>query len=258
MKASLRMWAACAVIAALLLHGCGAVKFGEANEAADADRDNRSVVFEAYGVRFLNPFDIRSVRSGKTLKAAEDHSNIYLETENGRLIALLDRNWRPFRNTDGGADGMKTAGNDAGGSGKIFNPMPVRGGTQIVFAYGIEDGGAGPVYHLYIMDADGGGLKLLLDGEKYGGARLLDTLGSTVYAVGFDHSLIVIDTVTRETKKFAVRGRIDAVSEDGGHVLYRRMEDGYVLPELWMYDLRTNKSKEIGPQPERYFFAERR
>lgn len=256
MKTSLRMLTACAFLAALLFYyGCSAAHVWKGNGTADTDRENRSVVFEAYGVRFLNPFDKRSVRSGRTLKAAEDHSNIYLETETGRLIALLDRNRRQQRNAEGEASVMDAGGSESGGSGKVYNPMPVRGGTQIVFAYRAEESG---VNDLYIMDADGGGLKLLLDGEKYGDARLIDTLGSTVYAAGFDHSLIVIDTVTRETKKFAVNGRVDAVSEDGVHVLYRRVEDGYVLPELWMYDLRANKSKEIGPQPERYFLAERR
>src|SRR5690606_12112831 len=99
-----------------------------------------------------------------------------------------------------------------------IDPRPVNGGRHIVYASNqptaSEDSN---VYSIYIMNADGTGSAMLLDGSTYGTLRLVDTVGELVFAGVGDHSLITVDVETLETRRFMISGHIDAVSSEGTH-----------------------------------------
>ena len=259
-KTILGLFAVLFLASPALLSGCSYAAEGQMEPAArelaypDAAAEQRTVVVEVYGIEFVNPYDTRKVITGEKVKAASDHSNIYLEDENGKIEPVIPPEaWQDFQQS------LKSL--PAGKQAELVwsaSPRPVNGGRHIVYhsnRSSILSGSGETVSSIYMIGVDGSSERMLLDGEQYGSVRVLDTVGTRVYAQGEDLSLIVMDSITREMKRFFLKGQIDAVSKDGNYVLYRKVKDGYVLPELYVFDLLAAKAQPAGPVPDDYFFA---
>lgn len=232
----------------VMASGCGSIIQTVAFNSAESG-EGRSVVYAVYGMSFLNPYDSRQIVTGETVKAAADGSNIYLESASGRLTSVFSA--KTIESATFGISPPNAVLHRA------MNPRPVNGGTKIVYASNrsVIESEHPHTYSLYITNPNGSNDQLLLDGKKFGSLSIVDTLGSLVYAAGQDDSLVVIDTDTSETKKYRIGGRVDAVSSEGTHVLYRIVKEGYVHPELWIFNLTDSSSKRIGEQPAHYFIG---
>ena len=238
---------------ALFASACG---FGGADRASTASgaAEQRTVVYDVYGIQFVNPFDTRKVLTGETLKAAADASNLYLEDGDETIKPVIPRERiRSMNRVVAALSSEQTAQ-----VSWYANPRPVNGGRQIVFnsnKTSLMNGSAADNADIHIISIDGSGERLLLDGESYGNLRIVDTIGTRVYAEGGRNSLVVMDVVTLEVKRFMIGGRPDAVSADGNYVLFRKVEGDYVLPELYVFNLVNAETLAVGPAPEGYFFG---
>lgn len=210
--------------------------------------EKRSIVFEAYGISFVNPFETRKILTGEAVKSAHDASNVYLEKENGKITPLFHANdYRTLADELQRRDSSDLLVWTSG-------PYPVDNGNQIVFVSNrttILDGITDKSLHM--VDTEGKNEVIMLDSRLYGDIRIVDTFGAWVFAESADHSLILFNVLTREMKKFEIEGHVDAVSENATHVLYRKMMDDYVLPELWMFHVDHASEQLIGDMPDNYF-----
>jgi hypothetical protein len=238
----------------LFAAGCGIAGTGREAEPAAQAGENRTVVFEVYGIQFVNPYDTRKVATGETLKAASDQSNLYLEDRRGSIEPIIPR--KEFQSYSRQFETLSSE--QSAQPARFSNPRPVNGGRQIVFnsnKTSLQDGSVRNDAGIYIISLDGSDERQLLDGEVYGNLRIVDTIGTRIYAEGGNHSLIVMDAVTFEVRRFLIGGRPDAVSADGNYVLFRKVEDGYILPELYVFNLATAETQAAGTAPDEYFFS---
>lgn len=242
--------AAMALSLTVLLSGCNLPLGASAESAAiTQNQELRTIVYEAYGIQFLNPHDIRTVASGAKLKAASDATNIYLEDRKGRVIPVLgDKEREVFRER---LEDLPTLSSvDLIWSSE---PHPIDDGQYIVYNSNRSDLVLGSdSTSIHIITSDGDAERLLLDSERYGSVTLVDTVGTRIYAQGDKGSLVVVDVSTLEVKRYDLQGVLDAVSSDGQHVLYRKRVDGYVLPELYIFNLATTESQFAGDVPKEY------
>lgn len=235
-----------------LLSGCTLPLGASAESSAiSQEQELRTVVYEVYGIQFLNPHDIRMVASGAKVKAASDATNIYLEDQDGRVIPVLaDKDRKVF--------GEKLEDLPRASSDDLIwssEPYPIDGGHYIVYnsnRSNLVQGAESTTTSIHIITSDGKEERLLLDSELYGSVTLLDTIGTRVYAQGDKGSLVMVDVSTLEVKRYDLQGELDAVSSDGQHVLYRKKVEGYILPELYVFDLATAESQFAGDVPDGY------
>lgn len=234
------LWITGLLIWTIMLSGCSTViPISASNNQGDAQR---TIVFDAFGIEFINPFDARVLSNGSKVKGAHDGSNIYLEANSGKLTMLFNKR-------------VLSSNYRLTSEIRAKNPMPVNDGKKIVYTSNrsVSDQMQEEPFSLYMINIDGSHEQMLLDGSKFGSVRLIDTISNQVFAATDDSSVVIVDISTQETKKYKLEGYADAISKDGKYILYRAYKDGYILPELWIYNIADRTSKYIGAMPNHYF-----
>ncbi|WP_409341962.1 hypothetical protein [Paenibacillus sp. MBLB4367] len=218
----------------------------------------RKTVFRAGEIEFTLPRSAMTLATGERIK--EDGS-----TDNITLVSRDGNSQRSLFPADAYGSLLKRVQTENPGSGEAktilywaSRPTPVNEGRAIAFESN-KDSVLSPkqAFNIHLVNPDGSGEKVLLDGAKYGGyAILLDSAGTRLVAEGKDRSVLDIDVLTGAVRKHEVNGHLDALSKDGRYVLYRGMEsDVEVGVRLWVLDLETGRKTEAGDAPKDYIYS---
>jgi len=217
----------------------------------------RRTVYTAGDIEFILPHQNLLLATGEKIKQDGSANNITLVSRDGSSERSLfpDDAYERLRERVGKE-------NPGSGEGKTIlywasRPTAVMDGRAIAFESNKEtvlDRERG-FFNIHLINADGSGEKVVVDGAKYGDAILLDSAGSRLVAEGEGHSLLDIDVETGAVRKHEVNGHLDALSKDGRYVLYRGMEsDAQVGGKLWVIDLETGQKSAAGETPRDYIF----
>ncbi|WNQ09638.1 hypothetical protein MJA45_18645 [Paenibacillus aurantius] len=216
----------------------------------------RRPVFRVGDIEFTLPRSSLTLATGEQIKQDGSTNNITVLSRDGKT----ERYVFPAEAYDNLLKRVQLENPGSGESKTILywasRPTPVNDGRAIAF-----ESNKNAVltkkqtFSIHLVNADGTGEKVLVDGAKYGYAVLLDSLGSRLVAESEDRSVLDIDVVTGAIRKHEVNSHLEALSKDGRYVLYRGMDsDVLVGRKLWVIDLETGQKTAAGDVPQDYIY----
>ncbi|MEX2461158.1 MAG: hypothetical protein WD469_07625 [Paenibacillaceae bacterium] len=222
--------------------------------------NERDSVYKIQEMDFPLPNHADILATGERIKRDGSINNITLIATDGvterSLFAqeTIDQLWGKAREI-----------NPSDGENKVYlymadRAMPVSNGQLIAYATNkdtvVKQGGGS--FNVNVINQDGTGDRVIVDGSKYGGSvRLLDSVDDRIVAAGEDRSLLDISIATGQVHHYPINGMLDALSVDGKYVLYRKMVgDSQVGTGIAAFDLDSGKSIELGNMDKNYVFAQ--
>ncbi|KRF44016.1 hypothetical protein ASG93_03660 [Paenibacillus sp. Soil787] len=216
----------------------------------------RRAVFKVGDIEFTLPRSNLTVATGEQIKQDGSTNNITVLARDGKTERYLF----PAEAYDNLLKRVQLENPGSGESKTILywasRPTPVNDGRAIAFESNKNAVlSKKQAFSIHLVNADGTGEKVLVDGAKYGYAVLLDSVGSRLVAESEDRSVLDIDVVTGDIRKHEVNGHLDALSKDGRYVLYRGMDSEVLVgSKLWIINLETGQKTAAGDVPQSYIY----
>jgi hypothetical protein len=214
-------------------------------------------IIKVDGMAFLaNREETRRISTGQIVTDVKDRSNLWLISNDGATAF-------PLLNNTGYDDLLRKVIEDNGTKeeDKIYlvranNPKPVSNGTQIAFQSNMHVASSGKGdSSVYVVNIDGSNERILMDSEKYGSVRIVDTAKDIVVAHNTNkNTLIIGDTQTGVVTEYPFNGWADVLSQDGRFLFFRKIDGDNVTQNFYVINLSTGEESKVSGLPNGYFY----